>query len=338
MNFKFKDGSSKIIGFRSNSKWKKVVASIYYLFVIILAISTVTLIFDGSIKNITDRVIAIVDNIIYIAILVLPLIIILFKNKISINRSIVYLGCGVLVIILINISTFITKFYSEGYKEYIATSNNKEYIEAEQLKSENFIEEDKEENNQSEIIQCEVNNKNEEVEEEEVSDIAKEDIDTQVMKYDSLQQLYLDINDDMSYNEILSLVESSGLPYSTRDYSQRKGIKVAFKKEVTPFTHAESGDNLEIMVDDTGNLDDRNVIQNVEYFNNKKFVTAVFYVKGVYWDFRDCCEKYKGYYINDYKNSNGIEITYDNGNTKKSSYQQMESKEEQLQYIEKFKK
>lgn len=146
--------------------------------------------------------------------------------------------------------------------------------------------------------------------------------------YDGLEKLYLDIEPNMSYETVLEIVKNSGLPYSEDSHfgSNRRGIKIAFSKGVTPHTHAkESGDYVSIAFEDT----ERNknfTIKHMKYFNHDKFVEAVQFVDGVYWQLRGT--KDAGLYINNYTNLM----------SGKDKYEKQDSKKAQLDYIDKYEK
>ena len=164
---------------------------------------------------------------------------------------------------------------------------------------------------------------------EDSSKIAKEEV-----SYDQLESLYLKINEKMSYEEILKIVEETGLPFTEVEYNGSKKIKVAFTEGVAKQRYADSGDNLEISFDQES--DRKYAFGTLEYFNNDKFVTIFQYEGGTYWDFYNCQDK--GYFINDIDNKGNYEMTFNNGKKKKTKYIKANSKEEQLRYINKKKK
>lgn len=157
----------------------------------------------------------------------------------------------------------------------------------------------------------------------------KEDITKQKtsnVKYDALQQLYLDIDNDLSYEETLKKVRKSKLPYTDQEYSSSQTIKVAYTTEVAKQRYADEGDYVEISF----NLDKKTnklTFSTLEYFNHKKFITIFDYESGTYWDFRD--GKGKGLYINNYSNVTG---------NKDEKYIKSNAKENQLKYIFEYKK
>lgn len=64
---------------------------------------------------------------------------------------------------------------------------------------------------------------------------------------DELQKLYLTINSNMSYSDVIQAVQDSGLPYSEEKYNGSRGIQVAFTEGCTAQKYKkESGDYLDI--------------------------------------------------------------------------------------------
>lgn len=149
---------------------------------------------------------------------------------------------------------------------------------------------------------------------------------TSNVKYDALQQLYLDIDNDLSYEEILKKVKKSKLPYTDQEYSSGQTIKVAYTSEVAKQRYADEGDNVQISFN-LNKKTNKLSFSTLEYFNHKKFITIFDYESGTYWDFRD--GKDKGLYINNYSNVTG---------NKDEKYIKSNSKENQLKYIFEYKK
>ena len=70
--------------------------------------------------------------------------------------------------------------------------------------------------------------------------------------YDKLQQLYIDIDSDMSYKEMLKLVKKTKLPYSEELYNGSRQVQVAFTEGCTLQKYKkEAGDYLQIDYDYT---------------------------------------------------------------------------------------
>lgn len=158
-----------------------------------------------------------------------------------------------------------------------------------------------------------------------------EEVDSEEIEYDELQQLYVNINDETTYEEVIDLIEKFNLPYNEEEFSSGPSIKVAFDDGVTKFKHADSGDYVEI------SFNEDLMIDTVEYFNNDIFITLFDYRDGTYWEFRDQPE-YAGYYINTYNDKAGdFTIKYKNGNESETDYLKVDSKEEQFKYMMQYK-
>lgn len=56
---------------------------------------------------------------------------------------------------------------------------------------------------------------------------------TVFFEYDELQQLYLDLNTNLNYSEMLELIQSTGLPYSEVKYNGSRVVQVAFTDGAT---------------------------------------------------------------------------------------------------------
>ena len=89
---------------------------------------------------------------------------------------------------------------------------------------------------------------------EDTSVVIEETIDTSMKieeetkqeEINQLQQLYLDLNFDMTYDEIIATIKATNLPYRVKDYNHSKAIKIAFDKEVTPLEYAKWGENVQL--------------------------------------------------------------------------------------------
>lgn len=92
------------------------------------------------------------------------------------------------------------------------------------------------------------------------------------VEYDALQQLYLDLDPNMSYEDMLDLVKSTGLPYSEEKYNGSRTVQVAFTDGCTVQRHKkESGDYLEIHYDYPDNKNNSDDI-----LDNYIFATCVY--------------------------------------------------------------
>lgn len=242
---------------------------------------------------------------------------------------------SVISIFLILFMLLINYSFVEGIKlsqdpEYMAQLEAKEQAQKEKIEAEkqNAIAKQK----QEQKVKSEQKSKAKEEEIKENSEHAKnkkENITKQKtsnIKYDALQQLYLDIDNDLSYEETLKKVRKSKLPYTDQEYSSGQTIKVAYTSEVAKQRYAEEGDNVEISFELDKKTNKLN-FSTLEYFNHKKFITIFDYESGTYWDFRD--GKDNGLYINNYSNVTG---------NKDEKYIKSNSKENQLKYIFECKK
>ena len=146
------------------------------------------------------------------------------------------------------------------------------------------------------------------------------------VKYDALQQLYLDINKDLSYEEILNIVKKSKLPYTDQKYNGSRKIKVAYTDKVALQRYADEEDNVEISFDLDKKTNELS-FSTLEYFNHKKFITIFDYESGTYLDFRN--GKDKGLYINNYNNIMA---------NKAEKYIKSDSKKNQLKYVFEYNK
>jgi hypothetical protein len=137
--------------------------------------------------------------------------------------------------------------------------------------------------------------------------------------YDRLHQLYLEINSDMSYEEVLTKVKQSGLPYRDNKYNGSRMIKVAFDEEVVPHKYAKEGDHIEIHFEDlnSDNRYEEYVFEKISYWNNDNWISISALTEYV-WGCTN--EEDQGFFINNYKGKNNEHI-------------KVNTKEEQLQYL-----
>lgn len=91
--------------------------------------------------------------------------------------------------------------------------------------------------------------------------------------FDELQQLYNDLHFDMTYEEIITTIEATELPYNVRDYNHSKAIKIAFEKEVTPHKYAKEGDHITLHFKDIiqDNRYEVYIFEEISYWNSDAF-------------------------------------------------------------------
>lgn len=150
-------------------------------------------------------------------------------------------------------------------------------------------------------------------------------------EYDDLQKMFLEIDKDITEDELLKLIEEHGVAYTAEDYNgtpKERCYNIAFEEGAALQRYADSGDTLEVSFDKNDGT-----ILYAEYFNNEAFMETVYYNYGTYWDFGEDepGNVYSGYYY--YKpgdTKGGITMKYSNGNTKETGYHSVDSAEDAL--------
>ena len=134
-------------------------------------------------------------------------------------------------------------------------------------------------------------------------------------EYDALQHLYLDLDPNMSYSDMLDLVRSTELPYSEEKYNGSRKVQVAFTKGCTVQRHKkESGDYLEIIYeypDSENNADDvldKYAFGTCAYVPSGSDLCLICHVSGSYFSYSE-----PGNYISKLGNA----LNLDNGMSKK---------------------
>ena len=150
-------------------------------------------------------------------------------------------------------------------------------------------------------------------------------------EYDDLQKMFLEIDKDITEDELLKLIEEHGVAYTAEDYNgtpKERCYNIAFEEGAALQRYADSGDTLEVSFDQNDGT-----VLYAEYFNNEAFMETVYYNYGTYWDFGEDepGNVYSGYYY--YKpgdTKGGITMKYSNGNTKETGYHSVDSAEDAL--------
>ena len=153
-------------------------------------------------------------------------------------------------------------------------------------------------------------------------------------EYDDLQKMFLEIDKDITEDELLKLIEEHGVAYTAEDYNgtpKERCYNIAFEEGAALQRYADSGDTLEVSFDKNDGT-----ILYAEYFNDEAFMDAIYYNYGTYWDFREDepGNTYSGYYY--YKpgdTKGGITMKYSNGNSKETGYYSVGSAEDALGHI-----
>lgn len=156
-----------------------------------------------------------------------------------------------------------------------------------------------------------------------------------VYNYDALQSIFMEITKDTTTEELWALISENDLPVTLEEYNGGKVVfRVAYTEGAAAQKRADSGDYLEIAFDKIGDnsMSNENRIMTVEYANDS-WVSALLYVYGTWFDFREDKEsEYSGYYIIDhFAKEDGITIKYDNGNETTTDYFKHNSAEEVIQ-------
>lgn len=119
-------------------------------------------------------------------------------------------------------------------------------------------------------------------------------------EYDALQQLYLDLDPSMSYEDMLSLVQSTNLPYSEEKYNGSRKVQVAFTDGCTVQRHKkESGDYLEIIYEYPDGENSANDVLSKYVFGTCAYhpsgcMSLISHVSGAYFSYYE-----PGNYISD---------------------------------------
>lgn len=150
----------------------------------------------------------------------------------------------------------------------------------------------------------------------EETTIAQTEVSTEsfTIEYDALQKLYLILELDMSYNEIIETIKKSELPakdFGFNNMTQGQLISVAFDEKVLPDKRNEPGDKIEISLKKG---DNGLTVACITYSNHAKFIEAI--------NNNSALNLENGLYLNDHVTVKG-----------KINYISVKSKEEQVKYI-----
>ena len=104
-------------------------------------------------------------------------------------------------------------------------------------------------------------------------EIEYQELETLIEEPDELQQLYTNLHFDMTYEEIISTIEATELPYRIRDYNGSKLIKIAYEEEVTPHKYAKWGDHIKLHFTDIiqDNRYEVYIFDEISYWNNETY-------------------------------------------------------------------
>ncbi len=157
-----------------------------------------------------------------------------------------------------------------------------------------------------------------------------------VYEYDDLQNLFIELNVNITPDELERCIEKYSLEHTVGEYNSSSGKEImyciAYTEGAAAQKYADSGDRLEV----TFGGENKDEFMYAEYVNeNDISYTALLYDHGIYWDFSEGnAEDYSGYYINDsFSSKTGIVVKYDNGRESKTNYFRYNSAEEVIQKI-----
>lgn len=145
-----------------------------------------------------------------------------------------------------------------------------------------------------------------------------------VYEYDALQNIFMAVKADTTIEELWALISENDLPVSVQEYNGGKAVfRVAYTEGAARGKYADSGDYLEITFDILGDnyMSNDNRLMTA-YYVNDSWLSALLYVYGTWYDFREDNENdYSGYYIVDhFSKEDGITIKYANGNETITDY------------------
>lgn len=219
--------------------------------------------------------------------------------------------------------------FKQGMKDGMQGTTQESTVASEE---ETMIEED------SEIeVEQEETTKRAETELDESDSVEVQDIeDNLVYEYDDLQNLFIELDVNITPDELENCIEKYSLEYTVGEYNSSSGKEIkyciAYTEGAAAQQYVDSGDHLEV----TFGGKNKDEFMYAEYVNeNDISYTALLYEHGVYWDFSEGnAEDYSGYYINDsLSGKTGIVIKYNNGRESKTNYFRYNSAEEVIQKI-----
>ncbi len=88
--------------------------------------------------------------------------------------------------------------------------------------------------------------------------------------YDELMQLFLQVLDNLTEEDLMSLAESYGLCINSKEYTNSVEYRVAFTEDVVKFSHATEDDRVTVSFDMEGTL------ISASYWNDEAGVSAFF--------------------------------------------------------------
>lgn len=123
---------NKIVGFRSNKLWKKIIATIYYLFILLYIIILASIPYSEEIiqyGNNQDKLVDIIQKIAFILMLLTPIVVMKMKEIFKLNIPISMLVAFVYFIFSCYLMVCIPN--SKQYEDYLSSKKETEKVEIE---------------------------------------------------------------------------------------------------------------------------------------------------------------------------------------------------------------
>lgn len=137
---------NKIVGFRSGKLWKKIIAVIYYIFLLNITLVVINSFEDSINMKIIDKVIHAVESIFYLLTFVTPVFFFYLEDKFKCKKQVFYLAMLV--------STFVMFFMWGGVQSLCSYDYHELVVDKEvqkQTKAQKLIENEQEKNKMSEM-------------------------------------------------------------------------------------------------------------------------------------------------------------------------------------------
>lgn len=167
---------------------------------------------------------------------------------------------------------------------------------------------------------------------------AREETPGKVYEYDTLQNIFMEITENTTAEELQALITENNLPATVQEYNKSGGGKeivfcIAYTEGAALQKYAETGDHIEVSFDKIGpdSMSEENRFMYAVYSNGSG-LSAMLYNYGTWFDFREEAENdYSGYYVIKPGAKDGITMKYSNGNETATGYFKHNSAEEAVQ-------
>lgn len=179
-----------------------------------------------------------------------------------------------------------------------------------------------------------ITNHQKETIEERTTEVATE---PKVYEYDTLQKLFMQIDMDITTEELEQLISDNSLKYTYEEHGIDGNImpvtyQIAYTEDSAKQRYGKWDDHISISFDKGNN----NKFMHAEYIDQDIYTySALTYNYGTWWDFRFLeGNSYSGYYNKDsFSDNTGISVKYTNGDIKRTNCFKCNSAEEAIQKI-----